>query len=101
MIAQRRIAFLAVRFGGYDWRLLCCALVLVRWSNLASAGDKSRPSMLRWQPLSVTSQLALSLPRMLSEIEADLATAGPAKTQRLRQRAELIRRLLTPRSPPP
>ena len=40
--------------------------------------------------------LAVVLPRMLEKIEADLATAGPAKTRRLRQRAELIRELLTP-----
>jgi hypothetical protein len=38
--------------------------------------------------------LAVALPRMLEKIEADLATAGPAKTRRLRQRAELIRGLL-------
>jgi hypothetical protein len=47
--------------------------------------------------------LAVALPRMLEKIEADLATAGPAKTRRLRQRAELIRELLAPqwRSPTP
>jgi hypothetical protein len=45
--------------------------------------------------------LAVALPRMLEKIEADLATAGPAKTRHLRQRAELIRELLTPRSPSP
>jgi hypothetical protein len=47
--------------------------------------------------------LTVALPRMLEKIEADLTTAGPAKTQRLRQRAELIRGLLAPRrrSPPP
>jgi hypothetical protein len=40
---------------------------------------------------------------MLAKIEADLATAGPAKTRRLPKRAELIRKLLTPRrrSPSP
>jgi hypothetical protein len=38
---------------------------------------------------------------MLEKIEADLATAGPAETQRLRQRAELIRELLTPSGSPP
>ena len=37
--------------------------------------------------------LAVVLPRMLEKIEADLATAGPAKARRLRQRAELIREL--------
>jgi len=47
--------------------------------------------------------LAVALPRMLREIEAALATAGPVETRRLRQRAELIRELLTPerRSPIP
>jgi hypothetical protein len=34
---------------------------------------------------------------MLEKIEADLATAGPTKTGRLRQRADLIRELLTPK----
>jgi hypothetical protein len=38
--------------------------------------------------------LAVALPRMLEKIEADLTTAGPAETRRLRQRAELIRGLL-------
>jgi hypothetical protein len=46
--------------------------------------------------------LAVVLPRMLEKIEAHLATAGPAETRRLLQRAELIRELLAPRrSPPP
>jgi hypothetical protein len=46
--------------------------------------------------------LAVALPRMLEQIEADLTTAGPAKTRHLRQRAELIRGLLAPiGSPPP
>jgi hypothetical protein len=40
--------------------------------------------------------LAVALPRMLEKIEADLTTAGPAKTRRLLQRAELIRGLLRP-----
>jgi len=40
--------------------------------------------------------LAVALRRMLERIEADLATAGPAENRRLRQRAELIRELLTP-----
>jgi hypothetical protein len=44
--------------------------------------------------------LAVALPRMLAKIEADLSTAGPAEQRRLRQRADLIRGLLTPgRSP--
>jgi len=45
--------------------------------------------------------LAVALPRMLQEIEAALATAGPAKARRLRQRAQLILDLLTPRSTEP
>ena len=45
--------------------------------------------------------LAVALPRMLEKIEVDLATAGPAETRRLRQRAELIRELLAPRRRPP
>ena len=39
--------------------------------------------------------LALALPRMLQEIETALATAGPAETRRLHQRADLIRELLS------
>ena len=38
--------------------------------------------------------LTVALPRMLQEIEAALATAGPVETRRLRQRADLIRELL-------
>ena len=38
--------------------------------------------------------LAVALPRMLREIKAALATAGPVETRRVRQRAELIRVLL-------
>jgi hypothetical protein len=38
--------------------------------------------------------LAIALPRMLQEIEAELATAGPAETRRLQRRAALIRGLL-------
>jgi len=47
--------------------------------------------------------LAVALPRMLEKIEAELVAAGPAKTRRLRPRAELIRglRSLRRRSPPP
>jgi hypothetical protein len=37
---------------------------------------------------------------MLDEIEADLTTAGPAEKWRLRQRAQLIRKLLTPNGLP-
>jgi hypothetical protein len=47
--------------------------------------------------------LTVVLPRMLAEIEAVLATAGPVETQRLRKRAELIQGLLpgavTPSTP--
>ena len=43
--------------------------------------------------------LAVALPRMLKQIEAELATAGPAEKWRLRQRAELIRGLITPVAP--
>ena len=42
--------------------------------------------------------LALALPRMLREIEAALATAGPGETRRLRRRAELLRGLLLQRT---
>jgi len=45
--------------------------------------------------------LAVALPRMLDQIEVDLATAGPAETRRLRQRADLIRELITPIGSPP
>ena len=44
--------------------------------------------------------LAVALPRMLEKIETKLAIAGPAETPRLRQRAALIRGLLTPRQSP-
>ncbi len=45
--------------------------------------------------------LVVALPRMLAQVEAELATAaGPAEEQWLRQRAELIRRLLAPRRSP-
>ena len=37
--------------------------------------------------------LAVALPRMLAQIEADLKTAGPAETRRLRHRAEVVRGL--------
>jgi hypothetical protein len=37
--------------------------------------------------------LAAALPRMLGKIEAELVTAQPAEKWRLRQRAELVRRL--------
>jgi hypothetical protein len=45
--------------------------------------------------------LAVALPRMLEKIEAELATAGPAETRRLRQRAELVRELLGPQERSP
>ena len=45
--------------------------------------------------------LAVALPRMLAKIETELSTVtGPAEEQWLRQRAELIRRLLAPRQSP-
>jgi hypothetical protein len=44
--------------------------------------------------------LAVALPRTLEKIESELAPAGPAQKWRLRQRAELLRRLLAP-SPQP
>jgi hypothetical protein len=45
--------------------------------------------------------LAVALPQMLAEIEAELSTAqGPDEEQWLRQRAELIRGLLAPRPSP-
>jgi hypothetical protein len=46
--------------------------------------------------------LAVALPRMLEDIEAAPIDAGPGERCRLRQRAELIRELLTPtKSPAP
>jgi hypothetical protein len=45
--------------------------------------------------------LAVALPGMLQEIETALATAGPAQTERLRKRADLIRGLLMPSGSPP
>jgi hypothetical protein len=44
--------------------------------------------------------LAVAVLRMLERIEAELATAGPVETRRLRQRAELIRGLLAPSGSP-
>jgi len=45
--------------------------------------------------------LALALPRMLQEIEAALATAGPDEARRLHKRAQLILDLLTPQGQSP
>jgi hypothetical protein len=45
--------------------------------------------------------LALALPRMLQEIEAALATAGPAEARRLRERARLILDLRSPEEQSP
>jgi hypothetical protein len=45
--------------------------------------------------------LALALPRMLQEIEAALATAGPDEARRLRKRSQLILDLLTPQGHSP
>jgi hypothetical protein len=44
--------------------------------------------------------LAVALPRMLEKIEVELPSAGPERRRHLRQRAELIRGLLTPRRSP-
>jgi hypothetical protein len=45
--------------------------------------------------------LAVALPRMLEEIEAELANdTGVAEKRRLRQRAELVRGLLAPSGSP-
>jgi hypothetical protein len=44
--------------------------------------------------------LAVALPRLLEGVAVELTTAGPAETQRLRQRALLILDLLTPRQSP-
>ena len=45
--------------------------------------------------------LSVALPRMLEKIGVELTTAGPVKARRLRQRAQLILDLLTPRSTEP
>ena len=45
--------------------------------------------------------LAVALPRMLEKIGTELTTAGPVKVRRLRQRAQLILDLLTPRGQSP
>jgi hypothetical protein len=41
----------------------------------------------------------MALPRMLAEIEAELAAALPAEKSHLRQRAELLRRLMVTERP--
>ena len=45
--------------------------------------------------------LAVVLPRLLEKIGMEIATAEPAKAQRLRQRAQLILDLLTPEGQSP
>jgi hypothetical protein len=45
--------------------------------------------------------LAVALPRMLERVGVELATAGPAKARRLRQRAQLIVDLLAPQGQSP
>jgi len=45
--------------------------------------------------------LAVALPPMLEKVGVDLTTAGPAEARRLRQRAQFILDLLTPRQSPP
>jgi hypothetical protein len=47
------------------------------------------------------SPLALALPRMLEKVAVELTTAAPVEAQRLRQRAQLILDLLTPRGQSP
>jgi hypothetical protein len=47
-----------------------------------------------------TVPLAVALPRMLANIEAELPKARPAEKWRLRERAELMRALLGPRRSP-
>ena len=81
-----------MRLGRYERRLICCALLLIqlgfsgRQISIVNAFDcKVYPC----QPF------AVSLARMLAE--AELATAGAAEGRCLRQRAELMRELLTPR----
>jgi hypothetical protein len=43
--------------------------------------------------------LAVPLPRMVEQIEADRASAGPAEKWRLQRRAELVRELVAPTQP--
>jgi hypothetical protein len=45
--------------------------------------------------------LAVALPRMLERVGVELTTAGPAEAPRLRQRAQLILDLLTPKEQAP
>ena len=45
--------------------------------------------------------LAAALPRMLEKIAVELTTAGPAEARLLRQRAQSILDLLTPRGQSP
>ena len=45
--------------------------------------------------------LAVALPRLLEKIGTELTTAGPGQARRLRQRAQLILDLLTPREQSP
>ena len=45
--------------------------------------------------------LAVALPRLLEKVGVELTAAGPAEAQRLRQRAQLILDLLTPREQSP
>ena len=44
--------------------------------------------------------LAVALPRMLEQIETDLATAGPAEKWRLQRRAEFAREQVAPTQQP-
>ena len=45
--------------------------------------------------------LAVALPSMLAETEAQIATAEPAEKARLRERAEVLREWITPKSAVP
>jgi hypothetical protein len=45
--------------------------------------------------------LAVALPRMIEKIAVEFTTAGPVEAQHLRQRAQLILDLLTPRATEP
>ena len=71
--------------------------------KLPWAGPLARMRLIGLAPLSRSplSSLAVALPRMLEQIEAELTTAGPVKARRLRQRAQLILDLLAPEGQSP
>jgi hypothetical protein len=70
---------------------------------MARKADHRNPPMTSPYLNRPTVPLAVALPRMLEKIEIDLANEklGAAEKWRLRQRAELMRRLLTPGRPSP